>query len=191
MVRSAELPGNPIGQKKVCVVDTGYDITHEDLPKASDGVAGYTPVDYSPEVWSSDGHGHGTHCAGTIGAIGNNAVGVTSVNPDPSKFSFFIGKGLTDSGSGSTSSVLEAVDACRDNGADVISMSLGGGGPSTIANDLYESVYADNVLLIAAAGNDVSHHASSLLVEMHVMYHDFSLFSALTHFDHPLNSKFS
>ena len=168
MVRSAELPGNPTGQKKVCVVDTGYHITHDDLPKASDGVAGYTPGDYSPEVWNIDGHGHGTHCAGTIGAIGGNDVGVTSVNPDPSKFSFFIGKGLTDSGSGSTSSVLEAVDACRNNGADVISMSLGGGGPSTIANDLYESVYADNVLLIAAAGNGVSQCDSKKTFVLHI-----------------------
>ena len=51
----------------------------------------------------------GTHCAGTIGAIGGNGEGVDSVNPDPdpSKFGFFIGKGLTDSGSGSNSGVLQ------------------------------------------------------------------------------------
>ena len=47
-----------------------------------------------------DGHGHGTHCAGSIGAIGENNEGVVGVNPDPSKFSFFIAKGLSDSGSG-------------------------------------------------------------------------------------------
>ena len=99
----------------------------------------------------------GTHCAGTIGAIGGNDEGVDSVNPDPSKFDFFIGKGLADSGSGSNSGVLQAVEACRDNGAHIISMSLGGGGFSQAAFDTYTDMYDDGVLVIAAAGNGVSH----------------------------------
>ena len=99
----------------------------------------------------------GTHCAGTIGAIGGNDEGVDSVNPDPSKFDFFIGKGLTDTGSGSTSGVLQAVEACKDNGADIISMSLGGGPWSPSSFDTYTDMYDDGVLVIAAAGNGVSH----------------------------------
>lgn len=67
----------------------------------------------------------GTHCAGTIGAIGGNQAGVVGVNPDPARFSFHIGKGLSDSGSGSGSDVVNAVKDCVDNGAHVISMSLG------------------------------------------------------------------
>ena len=75
---------NPV---KVCVVDTGYDEGHEDLPTSSEhGVDGFSP--YDGQLWNNDGHGHGTHCAGTIGAIGNNGIGVTSVNPNPNKFSF-------------------------------------------------------------------------------------------------------
>merc|ERR1711902_452131 len=70
------------------------------------------------------------------------------------KFSFFIGKGLSDSGSGSTSSVMAAVQACVDNGSNVISMSLGGGGFSDIHNQQYYGHYKDDdVLIIAAAGN--------------------------------------
>ena len=79
------------------------------------------------------------------------------MNPDPSKFDFFIGKGLTDSGSGSTSGVLAAVNACVDSGANVISMSLGGGGFSQASFDTYTDAYDDGVLIIAAAGNGVSH----------------------------------
>ena len=133
--------GQPI---KICVVDTGYGNGHADLPTiAEHGVAGFKPSSYSGS-WKVDGHGHGTHCAGTIGAIGGNGIGVTSVNPDPSKFKFFIGKGLTNTGSGSNSGVMQSVQACVDAGAKVISMSLSGGGYSSSANAQYEDHYDDN-----------------------------------------------
>ena len=57
------------------------------------------------------------------------------------KFSFFIGKGLSDSGSGSTSGVMAAVQACVDNGSNVISMSLGGGAFSDSVNQQYYGHY--------------------------------------------------
>lgn len=137
---------------KICVVDTGYDEGHVDLPTTAEhNVQGFSP--YDGQLWNNDGHGHGTHCAGTIGAIGDNGVGVTSVNPDPSKFEFFIGKGLTDSGSGSTAGVMSAVNACVTAGAKVISMSLGGGGSSDTVATEYASHYDNDVLIIAAAGN--------------------------------------
>merc|ERR1712048_97797 len=84
------------------------------------------------------------------------AKGVVGVIPNSisDNFSFFIGKGLSDSGSGSTSSVMAAVQACVDNGSNVISMSLGGGAPSDIVNQQYYGHYKDDdVLIIAAAGN--------------------------------------
>merc|ERR1712151_428871 len=82
--------------------------------------------------------------------------GVVGVIPESigDKFSFFIGKGLSDSGSGSTTSVMGAVQACVDNGANVISMSLGGGAPSSASDQQYYGHYKDDdVLIIAAAGN--------------------------------------
>ena len=178
MVQSALLPPNPAGSKKICVVDTGYALGHEDLPDASYGVSGYVPSGYSGS-WNVDGDGHGTHCAGTIGAIGGNGKGVTSVNPDPSKFSFFIGKGLQDNGSGSTSGVMAAVTACKDNGANVISMSLGGGGFTDAENTLYKDLYNnDDVLIIAAAGNDVSRSCTNTFL---FICHDASFSLSLSH----------
>eukprot|EP00957_Ditylum_brightwellii_P099629 7588427-Ditylum_brightwellii.AAC.1 len=130
-----------------------YDNNHTDLPKLDDDADGFSP--YTGETWNHDGNGHGTHCAGTIGAIGGNTKGVTSLNPDPSKFSFFIGKGLKDSGSGTLSGVLTAVQACVEKGANIISMSLGGGGFSATANETFSRYYEEEgVLLVAAAGND-------------------------------------
>ena len=103
--------------RAISVIDTGYGLGHEDLPNDSDhGVAGTTP-DTTYGTWDLDVNSHGTHCAGTIGAIGGNDVGVTSVNPDPTKFSFFIGKGLSDSGSGSNSVILAAIEDCVANAA--------------------------------------------------------------------------
>jgi hypothetical protein len=157
MVKSAQLPplnGNDL--IKICVVDTGYGLNHPDLPNAQQqqGLSGYSPYG-SGELWNVDGHGHGSHCAGTIGGVGGNNIGVTSVNPDPSKFTFFIGKGLTNSGSGSGSGVLSAVEKCQEAGAKVISMSLGGGGYSSSADNLYKDLFENKgVLIIAAAGND-------------------------------------
>merc|ERR1711902_400780 len=136
----------PTGASKVCVVDTGYGNGHEDLPT----------LDQNSEEWYIDGHGHGTHCAGSIGAVGDNSKGVVGVIPGSmsDKFSFYIGKGLTDSGRGSTSGVMAAVQACVDNGSNVISMSLGGAAYSETVNQQYYGHYkGDDVLIIAAAGN--------------------------------------
>merc|ERR1711971_117802 len=144
----------PSGLSKVCVVDTGYGNGHEDLPTLDQNSDGHNPQ--SSGQWYIDGHSHGTHCAGSIGAVGDNSKGVVGVIPSSlgNKFSFFIGKGLSDSGSGSTSSVMEAVQACVDNGSNVISMSLGGGGASNTVDQQYYGHYKnDDVLIIAAAGN--------------------------------------
>ncbi len=93
--------------------------------------------------------------AGTIGAIGGNNLGVTSINPDSSQYSFYIGKGLKDNGSGSNSGVMASISNCVSNGAKIISMSLGGGPPSTIVANQFQSHYEeDGVLFVAAAGND-------------------------------------
>ena len=70
------------------------------------------------------------------------------------QFSFFIGKGLSDAGSGTTSGVMEAVQKCVENNSTVVSMSLGGGAPSDTWDDQFYGHYKnDDVLIIAAAGN--------------------------------------
>eukprot|EP00584_Thalassiosira_punctigera_P007945 CAMPEP_0172538382 /NCGR_PEP_ID=MMETSP1067-20121228/9762_1 /TAXON_ID=265564 ORGANISM="Thalassiosira punctigera, Strain Tpunct2005C2" /NCGR_SAMPLE_ID=MMETSP1067 /ASSEMBLY_ACC=CAM_ASM_000444 /LENGTH=1434 /DNA_ID=CAMNT_0013323865 /DNA_START=104 /DNA_END=4408 /DNA_ORIENTATION=- len=137
---------------KICVIDTGYDLGHPDLP--SDGVTGWDAHSPETQSWDVDGHSHGTHCAGTIGAIGGNDAGVVGVMPNPSKFSFHIGKGLSDSGSGSGAAVIAAVKDCVDKGAKVISMSLGCGNCYVAAYDqAYKDAYDAGVLIVAAAGN--------------------------------------
>lgn len=93
------------------------------------------------------------------------------VNPNPSRFSFHIGKGLSDSGSGRNTDVLAAVSDCVDNGAHVISMSLGGSDYSATADNTYDNAYDAGVLIIAAAGNtgrDGYHYPASYNAVMSV-----------------------
>jgi len=105
--------GTPAGSIKVCVADTGYDLGHIDLPNGND-VTGTNSS--SNGAWNYDGHGHGTHCSGTISAKSGNNEGVVGVIPNNAggKFQLVIGKALSDSGSGSNSAVLEAVQSCVD-----------------------------------------------------------------------------
>lgn len=65
---ASSYPNTPV---RVCIIDTGYDVTHEDLPKKNITGTQTTYGDYLV-----DGDGHGTHVAGVIGAIGNNDVGI-------------------------------------------------------------------------------------------------------------------
>eukprot|EP00581_Thalassiosira_minuscula_P000986 CAMPEP_0183747642 /NCGR_PEP_ID=MMETSP0737-20130205/67368_1 /TAXON_ID=385413 /ORGANISM="Thalassiosira miniscula, Strain CCMP1093" /LENGTH=760 /DNA_ID=CAMNT_0025983357 /DNA_START=37 /DNA_END=2316 /DNA_ORIENTATION=+ len=138
-------PNTPV---KVCIVDTGYDRTHEDLPQK--GVTG-TNTGYGPPLTDEDGHG--THVAGVIGAVGKNGKGIVGINPDPNKFSFHISKALNDEGLGTATSVLMGIKGCISSGAKIISMSLGGGPKSNIFRELYKEAYDKGILVFAAAGN--------------------------------------
>merc|ERR1712176_549226 len=143
----------PSGSIKVCVADTGYDLGHVDLPSGGD-VTGTDSA--SNGSWDNDGHGHGTHCSGTVAGIGDNNEGVVGVIPDNvgGNFQLVIGEALSNSGSGSLAGVLAAVQSCVDDGAKVISLSLGGGGYSSTTNDFYNNLYEnEDILFVAAAGN--------------------------------------
>merc|ERR1711862_454864 len=66
---------------KICVVDTGYDLGHDDLPVKPEDVIGKNTPNIT-ENWYYDGHGHGSHVAGIISAIGGNKKGVRGVFPN-------------------------------------------------------------------------------------------------------------
>jgi subtilisin family serine protease len=141
--------GAPVG-----IVDTGIDQTHEDLAgkvmacaAAADGriVKGEC----------ADTNGHGTHVAGTIGALANNGVGIAGVAfASPLIVCRALGG---PGGSGTTSDVAACMRWVHDAGARVISMSLGGPDSRTIA-DAARLVWAGGSrkgsVIVAAAGNE-------------------------------------
>jgi subtilisin len=128
----------------VAILDTGIDETHEDLPGLLGGV---NTVDSTH--FGSDGHGHGTHVAGTVAALDNNK-GVVGVGP---VIGLYAVKVLDDSGSGSVASVVGGIEWAVQQGIPVLNMSLGSTEDSTTMEDACGAAYAAGHLLVAAAGN--------------------------------------
>lgn len=100
------------------------------------------------ESWDDD-NDHGTHVAGTAGAV-NNDIGVVGVATEAE---LYAAKVLDRRGSGSFSDVADAIRWSADEGHDVANLSLGGGASSAV-EDAVEYANDESVLLIASAGND-------------------------------------
>lgn len=103
-VQALDLPDDAVGNRKVCIIDSGYDFNHPDLSSDPALVTGTTG---SAGPWDSDGDGHGTHVAGTISALGGNGQGVVGVNRN-GKLKMHIVRVFGDSGSWAWSSGLVA-----------------------------------------------------------------------------------
>jgi len=157
----------------VAVIDTGIDYNHPDLANnvwtntsgfsgtlngvsvnCAAGTHGLNVVASTCDPL--DDNGHGTHVSGTIGAVGNNEIGVTGVNWAvqimPCKFLDASGSGAV----GDAVTCLDFVKAMKDLGVNVVasSNSWGGGDFSQALGDAIQAQQRDGILFIAAAGND-------------------------------------
>jgi thermitase len=146
----------------VAVVDTGINTTHVDLTNvilrdSQGNVVGHNSLTGTTNA--EDDYGHGSHCAGIIAAQINNGTGIAGVagwNPSIPGSGNFIKlmpvKVLDSSGSGTDASVADGITWAADNGAQVISMSLGGNGSTTMQNAV-QYAWNKGCLIVAAAGN--------------------------------------
>lgn len=139
----------------VAVVDSGVDYNHPDLAAniMRDGskVVGYDFVNKDDDPM--DDFGHGTHCAGIIGAVGNNGVGVAGVCWNVKIMPV---KCFNASGSGLTSDIVPAIDFAVAHGAHILSNSWGGGGSSQLLLEAIKRAEKAGVLFVAAAGNSAA-----------------------------------
>jgi len=139
----------------VAVLDTG--VAYEDYSgycQAPDlaGTAFVQGYDFvNNDAHPNDDNGHGTHVAGTIAQTTNNNYGVAGVAFDCSVMPV---KVLNETGVGYISWVVEGIKYAADNGADVISMSLGGPNHSQTLEDAVTYAYNQGVTIVAAAGNE-------------------------------------
>lgn len=103
----------------------------------------------------TDDNGHGTHCAGIIGAMGNTSEGTTGVNWNVKLLPL---KVLNSSGSGTTEDIYEAYRYVAANAQKfnivAVNASYGGGEKSKFAKEGIEAVAKAGVVFVAAAGND-------------------------------------
>ncbi|WP_216829503.1 S8 family peptidase [Alkalihalobacterium elongatum] len=131
----------------IAVLDTGVDPEHQDLKGKV--LEGFNAFDGTSN--SNDLHGHGTHVAGIAAAITNNVTGIAGVawqnNILPVKV-------LNENGEGSSFEVARGIRWAVDNGAEVINMSLGDYHNSYILHDAIRYAHQNDVVLIAASGND-------------------------------------
>ena len=133
---------------KIAILDTGIDLTHPDLMAkivASQNFSSSTTVD--------DLYGHGSHTAGIAAASIGNGIGVAGVGYNCSLMNV---KVMDDSGSGYYSSIENGIIWAADNGANVISMSLGGGSDSSTLQQAVDYAWNKGVVVVAAAGNSAS-----------------------------------
>ncbi|MBI2659191.1 S8 family serine peptidase [Candidatus Woesearchaeota archaeon] len=152
----------------IAVIYTGVDYNHEDLSSNMwtnpneiqnngidddgngfiDDVKGWDF--YNNDNDPFDDQGHGTHVSGTIGAVGNNNIGVAGVNWNvkvmPVKF-------LGSDGSGTIAGAISSVQYATLMGAHIMSNSWGGGGFSQALKDAISAANDAGILFVAAAGN--------------------------------------
>lgn len=139
------------GGVQVAVLDTGIYRDHPDLSRRVADCADFSQMKNSfVNGVCSDGHGHGTHVSGTVAADGGpNGTGIYGVAPETQIFSY---KVLSDRGSGYADDIARAIRYAADQGAEIISMSLGGPA-SSLELDAIRYAAGKGVLIVAAAGN--------------------------------------
>jgi serine protease len=131
----------------VAVIDTG--ITKVRDLYETKFVKGYDFV--NDNETAKDDNGHGTHVAGTVAQATNNKYGVAGVAYEANLMPL---KVLGADGGGTVADIAEAIKFAANNGADVINMSLGGGGESQLMKEAIEYAHRKGVVIIAAAGNE-------------------------------------
>jgi len=159
MVQADQLPSGDFytSNRKVCIIDSGYDGNHEDLPRGTHITGEY---DSGTGWWYTDENHHGTHVAGTIAALNNSGTGVVGVNSN-NALKLHIVKVFDASGWAYSSSLVAATEKCRQAGANIISMSLGGSLKSKTEDTQFSKLLNTyGILSIAAAGNDGNNRMS-------------------------------
>lgn len=156
----------------VAVLDSGVDYTHSDLVNniwvrpanvsqyedrelgSIEDVHGYNAIENTNDPM--DDNGHGTHCAGIIGAEGGNEIGISGVNW---KVAIMPLKFMNAGGFGTTKDAIEAINYVIDRkragvNVRVISASWGSSHKSRALEDVIRKAYEAGILFVAASGND-------------------------------------
>lgn len=162
----------------VAITDTGINTSHSDLSSNiwnnSDEIAannidddgnGYIDDVQGWDFVSNDNNPmpvlaseiHGTHVAGTIGAIGNNGRGITGICWQIQLMPLRV---LNEYGTGTTTDLIEALQYAIDNGANIVNMSLSTTAFDSLLNNAVSNARDNNVIIVAAAGNNADDNDS-------------------------------
>jgi subtilisin family serine protease len=138
----------------VAVLDSGVNYSHEDLAASMWAGAPRHGADFvDNDDDPMDQNGHGTHVAGIIGASGNNSTGISGVCW---KANIMAVRVLDAAGEGTTASLTQGINFAVSRGAKVINMSIGGTSYDPLLAAAIANAQANDVAVIAAAGNDAA-----------------------------------
>lgn len=153
----------------IAIIDTGVDVDHPDLADNiwtnaaehggaagqdddgngfRDDVHGWDFVNQTGEM--HDFNSHGTHCAGIAGAVTGNGIGIAGACPDALIMPVSV---MQSDGTGNIATIVQGINYARQNGADVISMSIGTYAYSVALEQALAVAY-QTAVLVGAAGND-------------------------------------
>lgn len=156
-------------RKIIAIIDTGVDVDHADLADniwtndaeangaanqdddgngLTDDVHGYDFVNQTGDM--HDFNSHGTHCAGIAAAVGGNGIGIIGANPDALIMPVAV---MQSDGTGDAATIIRGINYAAQNGADIISMSIGTYAYSIAMEQALAQAY-QTAVLVAAAGND-------------------------------------
>lgn len=136
----------------VGIVDTGVQVNHPDLQgnaQKSDAISPACTV-------NGDKGAHGSHVAGTIGAVGNNSTGVAGINWTVKINGYGVLCSVCDNGGigcGSFSDIITGINKAVSDNVDIINMSLGGNQHSTAMQQALRNARNQGILVVVAAGN--------------------------------------
>lgn len=140
----------------VAVIDTGIDYTHPDLQNKVVLGPNYTFSKKWYEFGKKDpgpidDNAHGTHCAGIIGSLADNRVGIAGIAPGVKLMAV---KVLDAEGGGTNFGVMKGIAYAITHGAKVVNLSLGGAGASSVEREFFEAATDAGALVVGAAGNE-------------------------------------
>jgi len=135
------------GDVIIAILDTGVNSNHSEFTGRM--ISGYDFINNDSNA--SDDQGHGTSCAGIAAARGNNSQGIAGICWECKIMPV---KVLGSDGTGDDATIGEAVIWASDQGANVISMSLGGGAFTTYFDNAIDYATSNRTTVIAATGND-------------------------------------
>jgi subtilisin family serine protease len=127
---------------KIGIIDTGIDFSHSEFQGRVEPTSGMNFVADEPPI---DREGHGTHVAGICAG---ETVGVAS------QAQIYPLKVLGDDGFGSEANVIKAIEWAIDHNLDIVNMSLGSNGATSVFQNICDIAYSKGLILVAAAGNE-------------------------------------
>jgi len=171
----------------IAIVDSRVRHTHADLLEniwrnPADGTPGFNALTGGHDPW--DNYGHGTHLAGIIGGVADNAEGISGV---AWRTSIMACKFLNAFGNGFNSHAVACIEFARTNGARVINLSWGGSTFSAAVSNAIWLARLDGIVVAAAAGNNATNVDNAPFYPACIRLDNIVSVAASTRFDTPWN----